>query len=263
MLAAPFGAAPPCARRALIGLRYPSRPVASRQEEKEARRKERQELERKEAAAAARKKRLQMVGGGLLAIAALAAVIIAIVAAAGGDDEQEASAPSDSGASAAVKLPAQETSDYEAAAKAAGCTLTNPEYEGAGHEEKDFKPSDYKTNPPTSGTHFPEWYDDGVYEPGTTDNLGMLVHTLEHGRINVQYKKGTPPEDVAKLEALLAEQNDGYHMLLFENTTGMDAQIAATAWTHSLTCDKMNDKVFDAIRTFRARYIDKGPETVP
>ena len=51
----------------------------------------------------------------------------------------------------------------------------------------------------------------------------MLVHTLEHGRINVQYKKGTPAADVAKLEALLAEQNEGYHMLLFENTTGMDA----------------------------------------
>jgi hypothetical protein len=236
--------------------------MASRQEEKEARRKERQERERKEAAAAARKKRLQLVGGGVLAIAAIAAVVIAIVAAAGGNDEQEAAAPS-SGASAAVKLPEQQTSDFEAAAKAAGCTLSNPEYEGAGHEEKDFKPSDYKTNPPTSGTHFPQWYDDGVYEPGTTENLGMLVHTLEHGRINVQYKKGTPAEDVAKLEALLAEQNDGYHMLLYENTTGMDAQIAATAWTHSLTCDEMNDKVFDAIRTFRARYIDKGPETVP
>jgi Protein of unknown function (DUF3105) len=237
--------------------------MASRQEEKEARRKERQELERKEAAAAARRKRLQLVGGGVLAIAAIAAVVIAIAAAAGGgDDEQEASAPA-SGASAAVKLPEQQTSDYEAAAKAAGCTLSNPEYEGAGHEEKDFKPSDYKTNPPTSGAHFPEWYDDGVYEPGTTPNLGMLVHTLEHGRINVQYKKGTPAEDVAKLEALLAEQNDGYHMLLYENTTGMKPQIAATAWTHSLTCDQMNDKVFDAIRTFRARYIDKGPETVP
>jgi hypothetical protein len=25
----------------------------------------------------------------------------------------------------------------------------------------------------------------------------------------------------------------------------------------------MNDDVFDAIRTFRARYTDKGPETVP
>jgi hypothetical protein len=236
--------------------------VAHRQEEKEARRRQRQELERKEAAAAARRRRLQLVGGGVLALAAIAAVVVAIVAAGGGGDEQEAAAPPSS-AGAAVKLPAQETSDYEAAAKAAGCTLTNPEYEGAGHEEKDFTAADYKTNPPTSGSHFPEWYDDGVYEPGTTDNLGMLVHTLEHGRINVQYKKGTPAADVAKLEALLAEQNEGYHMLLYENTTDMDAQVAATAWTHSLTCPDMNDKVFDAVRTFRARYIDKGPETVP
>ena len=52
----------------------------------------------------------------------------------------------------------------------------------------------------------------------------MLVHTLEHGRIDVQYKPGTPAETVRQLEALLAEQNDGYHMLLFENTTGMDAR---------------------------------------
>jgi len=236
--------------------------VASRQEEKEARRRERLERERKEATAAARRKRLQLVGGGVLALAAVAAIVVAIVVGiGGGDDEKEAAAPSD--ASASVKLPAQETSDYEQAAKAAGCTLSNPPFEGQNHEEKDFKPSDYKTNPPTSGAHFPEWYDDGIYEPGTTPSLGMLVHTLEHGRINVQYKPGTPKADVAKLEALLAEQNDGYHMLLYENTTGMDAQIAATAWTHSLTCPEMNNKVFDAIRTFRARYIDKGPETVP
>jgi len=91
----------------------------------------------------------------------------------------------------------------------------------------------------------------------------MLVHTLEHGRINVQYAKGTPAADVAKLEALVQEQNEGYHMLLYENTTGMDAAIAATAWTQSLTCPEMNDQVFDAIRSFRARYTDKGPETVP
>ena len=221
------------------------------------------ERERKEAAAAARKKRLQLVGGGVLALVAIAAVVIAVLAAAGGgDDEQEASAPS-SEASASVQLPPQETSDIEAAAKAAGCTLTNAEFEGASHEEKDFKPSDYKTNPPTSGAHFPEWYDDGVYAPGTVPKLGMLVHTLEHGRINVQYAKGTPAADVAKLEALLQEQNEGYHMLLYENTTGMDAAVAATAWTQSLTCPEMNDQVFDAIRSFRARYTDKGPETVP
>ena len=237
--------------------------MASRQEEKEKRRQERMERERKEAAAAARKKRLQLVGGGVLALVAIAAVVIAVLAAAGGgDDEQEASAPS-SEASASVQLPPQETSDIEAAAKAAGCTLTNAEFEGASHEEKDFKPSDYKTNPPTSGTHFPDWYDDGVYEPGTTDNLGMLVHTLEHGRIDIQYRKGTPAKTVSRLEALVAEMNEGYHLLLFENTTNMEPAVAATAWTHSLSCPQMNEKVFDAIRTFRARYIDKGPETVP
>jgi hypothetical protein len=235
--------------------------VASRQEEKEQRRKERLERERKEAAAAARRKRLQLVSGGVLAVAAIAAVVVAIGVAAGGGDEKEASAPSD--AAAAVRLPEQATSDIAAAAKAAGCTLTNPAFEGQQHEDKNFKASDYKTNPPTSGNHTPDWYDDGVYEPGTTPSLGMLVHPLEHGRIEVQYKKGTPAADVTKLEALLNEQNEGYHMLLFENTTGMDAQVAATAWTHSLTCPEMNDKVFDAIRTFRARYIDKGPETVP
>jgi hypothetical protein len=262
MLAAADRAAHARARCTRVELRYPSRLVASRQEEKEARRRERLELERKEAGAAARRKRLQLAGGLLLGLAAIAAVVIAVVIGTGGDDEKEAQAPA-SGANASVKLPAQETSDYEAAAKAAGCTLSNPPYEGAGHEEKMFKASDYKTNPPTSGTHFPEWYDDGVYEPGTTPNLGMLVHTLEHGRINVQYKKGTDKATVAKLEALLAEQNEGYHMLLYENTTGMTPAIAATAWTHLLSCPEMNDKVFDAIRTFRARYMDKGPEKVP
>jgi hypothetical protein len=261
MLEAPVG--PPGAesrgaRANLTGL------VAHRQEEKERRRQERLERERKEAAAAARRKRLQLVGGVLLSAAAVAVIVLVVVlgVSGGGDDETEARNPSDT-ASANVQIPEQQTTNMEEAAKAAGCTLENPRYEGAGHAEKDFKATDYKTNPPTSGTHFPDWYDDGVYEPGTTPNLGMLVHTLEHGRIDVQYKPGTPATDVAKLEALLAEQNDGYHMLLFENTTSMKPQIAATAWTHSLSCPEMNDKVFDAIRTFRARYIDKGPENVP
>jgi hypothetical protein len=236
--------------------------VASRQEQKEARRQERLALERKAAAASARRKRLQLAGGVLLGVAAIAGVVVAIAVGFGGDSDSGPQSPQ-SGDQASVKLPPQETTDYQEAAKAAGCKLANPEFEGAGHEERDFTAADYKTNPPTSGNHFPQWYEDGVYEPGTTPQLGMLVHTLEHGRINIQYKKGTDAATVAKLEALVAEQNEGYHLLLYENTTGMDAAVAATAWTHSLTCPSMNDKVFDAIRTFRARYIDKGPENVP
>jgi hypothetical protein len=43
----------------------------------------------------------------------------------------------------------------------------------------------------------------------------------------------------------------------------MDAAVAATAWTQSLTCPTMNDQVFDAIRAFRTEYTDKGPELIP
>jgi hypothetical protein len=234
--------------------------VSSRQAKKEARRQERLAREAAEAKAAARRKRLSLAGGVLGALLVIAAVIFAVTTGVGGNDETDAAG---SAARAGVKLPEQQTSDLAEAAKAAGCTVENAEYESAGHEEKDFTAADYKTNPPTSGTHFPEWYEDGVYVPGTTPNLGMLVHTLEHGRINVQYKPGTPKADVVKLEALLAEQNEGYHMLLYQNETNMPYAVAATGWTQKIGCKKMNDKVFDALRTFRARYIDKGPEQVP
>ena len=221
------------------------------------------EREQAEQKRAAHRKRMQLAFGGLLAAAAVAAVVVVVLIGTGGDDKKGGGPTSASNTSSNVKLPEQATSDMAEAAKAAGCKLTNPAYEGANHEEKDFQASDYKTNPPTSGNHTPDWYEDGIYAPGDTPELGKLVHPLEHGRIEVQYKKGTDAETVEKLEAFLAEQSDGYHMLMFENTTDMDAAVAATAWTHSLTCPEMNDKVFDALRTFRARYIDKGPERVP
>jgi hypothetical protein len=234
--------------------------VASRQEEKERRRQERLEREQAEARRAGRRKRLQLAFGGALALALIAGIVVVVLVSTGGGGS---SGPAQAKTPGSAKLPQQQTSDIKAAAKAAGCTLANPPYEGATHQQKQFKPSDYKTNPPTSGNHTPDWYQDGIYNPGDTPDLGKLVHPLEHGRIEVQYKPGTPKKVVDQLEALLAENDGGYHMLLFQNTSGMKPQIAATAWTHSLACPQMNDKVFDAIRTFRARYIDKGPERVP
>ena len=214
-------------------------------------------------ARAARQKRLQLVLGGLVGLAAIAVVVLLVSGTLGGSGDGASAGEASTPEAANVDIPDPVIGDLQEAAKAAGCKLSNPEIEGATHEDREFSESDYKTNPPTSGNHFPEWYQDGVYAPGSTPQLGMLVHTLEHGRINVQYKPGTPEETVQQLEALLAEQSQGYHMLLYENTTGMDAAVAATAWGHSLTCPEMNDKVFDAIRTFRGEYIDQGPENVP
>jgi len=238
--------------------------MSSRQEEKEARRREREEREAAEKASAGRRKRLQYVFGGFLAVVIVAAVAALAAGAFSGDDSSGGSGnPKSTSGENKVAIPDVQETDMKKAAAAAGCTLSNPPIEGNTHEDKDFKASDYKTNPPTSGNHNPVWYQDGEYSPGNTPRLGELVHPLEHGRIEIQYKKGTPKETVQQLESLFTSLDDGYHMLLFENTTNMSYAVAATAWGHSVTCPTMNDKVFDALRTFRTSFINKGPEVVP
>jgi uncharacterized protein DUF3105 len=243
-------------------LPLPSTAVASRQQDKERKRQERLEAERAAAAAEARRKRLQFAFGGVLVIAIVAGVVAVAAGALGGKSDGGGAAKSASSAPK-LALPAQRTASLPAAAKAASCVVRNEPIEGRLHETKNFKESDYKTNPPTSGNHNPVWYQDGIYSPGTTPRLGMLVHPLEHGRIEIQYKPGTPAHTEKQLEALYAQMDQGYHMLLFQNTTNMPFAVAATAWGHLLGCPRMNDRVFDAIRTFRAAYIDKGPEIVP
>lgn len=221
------------------------------------------EREAAEARSAASRKRLQLVAGVVAGLLVLGVIgVVAASALSGGDDGPKKPKSRDAASSASAKLPEQKQTDVVKAAKAAGCDLQNPTYEGAGHEDKTFTPADYKTNPPTSGTHNPNWYEDGIYAPGDTPRLGELVHTLEHGRIDVQYRPGTPKSTVDQLETFVGE-NDGYHTLLFENTTKMPYAVAATAWTHLLGCKQVNDQTWDALRTFRERYIDKGPEKIP
>ena len=235
--------------------------MSSRQEEKERRRQERLAAEQASQRSQARKKRIQLVLGALLAAALVAGIVVAVMASGGGDDDEAESGAIE--APPGVTLPPPEEGDLDKAAKAAGCDLVHAKYEGAGHEEREFKASDFQTNPPTSGTHFPTWYEDGIYDPGNVPELGQLVHTLEHGRINLQYKPGTSKAIVDQLTAFAAESNGGYHILLYENTTEMPYQIAATAWTQLLGCNEVNDKTWDALRTFTSRYIDQGPEKVP
>src|SRR3954468_12592875 len=193
-------------------VRYPAQRVASRQEEKERRRAERLAQEESERRAAGHRQRLQLGFGVGIGVLVGAGIALAVTGVFGGDSDSGANPSKPASQSDLPKLPQQQTADLTAAAKAAGCKVSNPPIEGRQHETKDFKASDYKTNPPTSGNHNPVWYEDGIYAPGDTPRLGMLVHPLEHGRIEVQYKPGTSSDDVTKLEAFLGE-TDGYHML--------------------------------------------------
>ena len=240
---------------------YSATDMSSRQEEKERRKAEREAAEAEAARTAARKGRLQLALGGLVAIAAIAVAVLVLGGGGGGGGEGGASEPAKT-----ASIPPQRETNLKAAASAAKCKLTTTEAEGRDHTT-DPKRWIYKTNPPTSGTHHPEWAEDGLYEAGNTPEVGKLVHTLEHGRIDIQYKPGSPKAMIDKLETLGSEAlqfgTEGYHVLVFENPTKMEPEVAATAWTHSLTCPTMNDGVYDAIRAFRTEYTDKGPELIP
>lgn len=239
--------------------------MASRKEEKARLRAEREAREAEEHKAAERKQRLQWAGGGLLVAAAVAAVAVVLVAGGGDSDGGSDVKPADESAETtrAAKPPTARITDMAQAAKQAKCTVrTGLPIEGESHEDRDFKPSDYKTNPPTSGNHKPTYPQDGIFAVGNEPPLGEQVHTLEHGRIDFQYKPGAPSTLVSQLQGLMNETNS-YHQNLWQNTTGMDYLFTATAWGQLLGCNEASPAAFDAMRAFRKRYTDKGPEFIP
>ncbi|HWH96326.1 MAG TPA: DUF3105 domain-containing protein [Baekduia sp.] len=240
--------------------------MSSRQEEKERRRRERQEREQAEASKAASRRRLQLVAGGVLAVVAIAAVIAAVAGLGGGDDGDSGSAEANDSYKT-VALPARATTDFDAAVKAAGCTYKKYPNEGRNHLASDTATNNsYKTNPPTSGDHRPTPAPDGDYAPGNSPDKENFVHTLEHGRIELQYAPSAPQQVRDQLFTLYNEKVKGvehYHMVLFQNNTNMPYEVAATAWTQLLGCKTVNAKTWDAIRAFRDRFVDKGPELIP
>jgi hypothetical protein len=240
--------------------------MASRQEEKERRRREREEAQANANASAARTKRLQIIGGVIVGVVVVAVVVVLLVSGGGGGDDKGMSAATGNAsadATSEVKLPPRKIENLEEAAKAAGCTLKTYPIEGATHVTTTVK---YKTNPPTSGNHNPVPAEDGIYDPGNTPAKEHYVHSLEHGRIQFQYQPGAPQKTIDTLIALYNEPvngSPGYHAQVFQNNTNMPAKVAAVAWGQLLTCDELNDAAIDAMRAFRERYTDKGPEFIP
>ena len=239
--------------------------MSSRREQKEALKAER---EQQQAAAEAATRRKRLVGlGAAGALAAAALIAVAVVALAGGDDggkagiEGEVYPPDD------VEVPEPRETELGPAAKAAGCTVKDEKAEGNQHVEE---PVVYRSNPAHSGDHYLQPADDGTFEePVATENW---VHSLEHGRLVVQFKPTVP----GKARAILKKQHDEdpFHMILLPNSTKMPFEVAASAWTrdpqplgtgHLLGCPKINDRVYDAIAAFRSRYRDNDvpPENVP
>ena len=125
-------------------------------------------------------------------------------------------------ASASIKLPEQQTSDLVAAAKAAGCTLTNPPIEGAQPRGEGLQGLGLQDEPADLGQPQPRLVRGRHLQAGRHAASSACSSTRSS---TAGSRSSTSPArrrtTVDQLEALLAEQSDGYHMLLFQNTTGM------------------------------------------
>jgi hypothetical protein len=208
-------------------------------------------------------RRLQTAAGVVLAAVAIAVVAIAATSGAGNRQARPQTAgggPRIANVAIAPPLARPLPGGLPAAAAAAGCALSDPPSEGRSHVTG---PVSYRSNPPSSGPHFPLPAHDGIYDPGATPPKEQLVHSLEHGRIEIQYRPGTSSAAIGQLQSLVyefARRNSDPRVLLFQNTTAMPFAVAAVAWGHILGCSAYRPAVLDAIRAFRSAYDLKAPE---
>jgi Protein of unknown function (DUF3105) len=230
--------------------------VASRKEEKERLRQARLEAERREAAEARRKLIFGYVAAGVIT-AVVVAGIVAVVIAGSGEASGEAHIFTASGNTNGIEPDEREGTPpppvkepgLQEAAERAGCTLRLglPD-EGHDHIAPGSPTPGYGTNPPTSGSHVDTGFQqaDGAYrrEPP----LINVVHSLEHGRMEIQYSPDLPERQQLALKGLYDTMYAG--VLLFPNSQ-MPYEVAATTWTNLIGCETYRGSItLDAIRDF-------------
>jgi hypothetical protein len=184
----------------------------------------------------------------VIAVGAFAA-IIAVALLAGGGGGETTTFPQGS-------APTRTIGDLDRAAEAARCSLSDPKSEG---KTETGGTVEYVSDPPHSGDHAPEPPQDGAYRTDPPPDEA-LVHALLHGRVVIWFKPDLADAELGGLKALFDEAPE--HVLLVRRDS-MEPQVAATAWTHKLTCPQMSESVYDALRAFRDTWRDQGPEFVP
>lgn len=130
-----------------------------------------------------------------------------------------------------------------------------PEMASRDHIPPESPRPEYNTNPPTSGNHYAQPANWGIYAEALPDE--QLVHNLEHGGIWISYRD---PGNVELVEQLKNIADDYSLKVIMTARPQNDSAIAVAAWGRLLKLD-----TFDRgqILDFLKAYINKGPEQVP
>lgn len=222
---------------------------------------------------------LGYAAGAVAVLLATIAVVAMIASIAGGSDDDGIVTP-DPRADVTVseekenllpdkglfKVP-EEVDGVEQGAAAADCELKSFKAKSNEHVTEQDPPVRYSSNPPTSGKHDPVPAEDGAYS--VAPDTQRLVHTLEHSRVIIWFKRDLPVDARASLKAYY--DNDSQLMVLVPNSS-MEYAVAATAWNRKpgrygtgrlLGCDDYSGDVFTALEAFKKANRGKGPELIP
>jgi hypothetical protein len=193
----------------------------------------------------------------IVALAALIAIVAIIVLSSESDSAARGNPHInvDSGVTNGVapdtrlgtKPPEFKGESLQKAARAAGCELQlHLPDEGHEHISTSTPEPRYQTKPPTSGDHVDEQQADGAYRE--TPPPVSVVHSLEHGRLAIQYRPDLPQRSQLELIGLFDTMYGG--TLLFPNPD-MPYMVAATTWTNLLGCRSYRHVMtIAAIQTF-------------
>lgn len=101
---------------------------------------------------------------------------------------------------------------------------------------------DYDRRPPAGGPHNPRWLPCGFY--GETQDVEMVVHSLEHGAVWLAYDPGLDDDDLVRLGILTREHDKVVATPYADLPDG--APVVATAWARQLVLDDLDDPRLEA-----------------
>jgi Protein of unknown function (DUF3105) len=228
-----------------------------REEERERLRQARQEREKKQTGSERRRMMAAYGIAGVVGLVVLVGLVVAIAGSVSSNDGGEAHIDQQTGSTNGVQPdkrdgtdpPPAKVTNLEKAAKMADCDLElELKDEGHTHIPITATAPNYGTNPPTSGNHAESPYQqaDGAYSEMPKEIA--IVHTLEHGRLEIQYSPDLPEGDQLELLGLYETMWGG--TAIFPNDR-MSYAVAATTWTNLLGCNEYKGSItLDAIRAF-------------
>jgi len=112
----------------------------------------------------------------------------------------------------------------------------------------------YRTDPPTSGPHSPDWVNPGFYTAELPPE--RLVHSLEHGHIVIYYED-PGPEAIRTLQVWARMFTGPWDGVVVVPKRGLGRAVILTAWTRMLRLDSFDA---DAAAAFIEAFRGRGPE---